>query len=280
VGYRYQAGTATMPVSGTLTVLPAVTVVSVAADPADVGPGESTVVRTVLRNRASVAAGGDLTTIAPEGWSVEPASQGYDLAPGAETTVESTLVAPLTVTEGPAPVTVATGPSDAERAATTVSVRFDNPPPGALDHVDLGDAGSEQTHGLVASAHSGTNIEAGLTRRYTNVTYPGGYFEFDLAIAPGEPFILRSIETYDQAQLKDYDVLVDGVVVHHRSFQRTAGGAGTVSYQVVIDAAHADADGTVRVRFQDSGDGYDPSIADVWSLPSPQPTGSIQDGSF
>ncbi len=81
--------------------------------------------------------------------------------------------------------------------------------------------------------------------------------------------MLRAVETYDRAQLKDYDILVDGVVVHSRSYQRAEGGVGALSYQVLVDRADLTADGKVRVRFQEDAEGrnYDPSIADVWSLP-------------
>ncbi|WP_406104649.1 family 78 glycoside hydrolase catalytic domain [Micromonospora globbae] len=265
-GYRYQGGTATLPVSGTVTTVPAVQIVSATVDPVD--PGATTTVTTVLRNRAGVPVTGKLTTTAPDGWAVAPAA-AYDLAPGAQTTVTTALTAPVAVTEGPAAVTVATGATEAERHPLAVPVRITNPPAGAYDHVDLGDAASERAHGLTASEHSGANTEAGLTRRYTNVTYPGGWFEFDLAVTPGAPFVLRAVETYDQAQLKDYDIVVDGVVAHSRSWQRTAGGAGAVTYQVVVDLPDATRDGVVRVRFRDTGDGYDPSIADVWSAPLP-----------
>ncbi|MGN9777597.1 family 78 glycoside hydrolase catalytic domain [Micromonospora sp. H33] len=268
-GYRHQAGMATVPVAGSLTTAPAVAIVSTAAEPAGVTPGGATTVRTALRNRATVPVTGQLTTVAPDGWSVEPATKAYELAPGAETIVPVVLTAPLSVTEGPTGVTVATGATDAERRTFAVPVRLDNPPAVVLDHVDLGDAASEQAHRLVASTHSGTNVEAGVTRRYTNVSYPGGWFEFDLAVEPGRPFILRAVETYDQAQLKDYEVVVDGALAHSRSYRRTAGGAGTVSYQFVVDLPEATQDGTVRVRFRDTGEGYDPSIADVWSTPVP-----------
>ncbi|MGW3811740.1 hypothetical protein, partial [Micromonospora sp. NPDC005113] len=210
-----------------------------------------------------------LTVIAPDGWRVAPATAGYDLAPGAQTTVSTVLTAPVSVTQGPVEITVATGDTAAERRTLAIPVRFDNPPPGAYDHVDLGDPASEQAHGLTASTYSATSTEAGLTRRYTDTTRPGGWFEFDLAVEPGEPFVLRSIETYDGPQLKDYEVVVDGVVAYSRSWRRTVGGAGTVSYQFVVDLPDATRDGAVRVRFRDTGDGYDPSVADVWATPVP-----------
>ncbi|MER7441480.1 family 78 glycoside hydrolase catalytic domain [Micromonospora avicenniae] len=269
VGYRYRGGTATLPVSGTVTTVPAVQIVSAAAEP--VTPGAATTVSAVLRNRSTAPVAGRLTTVAADGWTVGPAV-GYDLAPGAETTASTAVTAPLSTTEGPVTVTVATGDTEAERLAVPVQVRLTNPPAGAYDHVDLGDAASEQAHRLAASTYSGTSTEAGLTRRYTNVTQPDGWFEFDLAVTPGAPFVLRAVETYDQAQLKDYEVVVDGTAVHTRSWRRTAGGAGTVSYQFVVDLPDATRDGTVRVRFRDTGDGYDPSIADVWSAPLPTGT--------
>ncbi|MFF0365835.1 family 78 glycoside hydrolase catalytic domain [Micromonospora sp. NPDC005087] len=267
--YRHRGGAATLPVAGTVTVAPAVQVVSAVPVPADVAPGAATTVGTVLRNRAAVRVTGQLTVIAPDGWRVAPATAGYDLAPGAQTTVSTVLTAPVSVTQGPVEITVATGDTAAERRTLAIPVRFDNPPPGAYDHVDLGDPASEQAHGLTASTYSATSTEAGLTRRYTDTTRPGGWFEFDLAVEPGEPFVLRSIETYDGPQLKDYEVVVDGVVAYSRSWRRTVGGAGTVSYQFVVDLPDATRDGAVRVRFRDTGDGYDPSVADVWATPVP-----------
>ncbi|MEV4656867.1 family 78 glycoside hydrolase catalytic domain [Micromonospora sp. NPDC049301] len=267
--YRHRGGSATLPVAGTVAVAPAVQIVSAVPAPADVAPGATTTVGTVLRNRAGVRVTGRLTVTAPDGWRVAPATTAYGLDPGAEATVSSVLTAPVSVTQGPVEITVATGDTAAERRTLAVPVRFDNPPSGAYDHVDLGAAASEQAHRLAASTYSATSSEAGLTRRYTDTTRPGGWFEFDLAVAPGEPFVLRAIETYDGPQLKDYEVVVDGVVAHTRSWRRTAGGAGTVSYQFVVDLPDATRDGLVRVRFRDTGDGYDPSIADVWATPVP-----------
>lgn len=267
LSYRYRGGTAMLPIGGSLEVEPAVAIVSAAAQPAEVTPGAVTTLRAVLRNHASVWVTGQLFAGAPDGWLVDPATKPYALPPGGEVTVDIAVTAPVTVTEGVATVELRTGETEPERSTVGVSVRFHNPPAVVLDHVDLGDPASEQAHNLAASSHSGTNVEAGLTRRYTNVSYPGGWFEFDLAVDPGAPFILRAIETYDQAQLKDYEVLVDGQLVHTRHHRRTDGGAGTVTYQFVVDLPEATRDGVVRVRFQDTGDGYDPSIADVWSIP-------------
>jgi alpha-L-rhamnosidase len=165
-------------------------------------------------------------------------------------------------------VTVAVGPTPGERVSTALSVAFDNPPTTVHDHIDLGDAVSERDHDLTASPASGTNVEAGPTRRYTNTTVPGGWLEFELRVPEGKPFVLRSVETYDQAQLKTYDILVDGQRVHERAYQRTDGGAETLTHQFVVDEPELTEDRVVRVRFQDVDGGYGPSIADVWAIPS------------
>jgi alpha-L-rhamnosidase len=269
VGYRRPIGAATLPISATLTITPAVGITGVTPGRDSVAPGDATFVSVTLRNRSTVPARGDLTVTGPSGWSLGPA-QPYDLASGQERTVTVPVTAPLTVTEGAATLTAATGAGAAERATAEVRVVLAVPPSGAVDHADLGDGASEQAHDLKASATSGTNSEAGKTRRYTRQGVAGAYFEFDLAVTPGKPFVLRAVETYNQAQIKDYDILVDGVLVHSRSHQRTAGGEGTVAYQILVDRADLTTDGTVRVRFQEDADGrnYDPSVADVWSVTS------------
>ena len=129
-------------------------------------------------------------------------------------------------------------------------------------------AASEQAHNLTASSSSGTSTEAGLTRRYAGHLTPFSQFQFDLAVTPGQAFVIRAIETYDRAQIKRYKVYVDGTEVLFRTFDH-AGGAGTETYEFVVPASLAAADGTVRIRFENQDDPafYDPSIADVWSRP-------------
>ncbi|MEE6282516.1 family 78 glycoside hydrolase catalytic domain [Georgenia sp. MJ170] len=261
VRYRYQAGGASIPVATDIAVGPAVAVVDVTAEP--VVPGGTTELAVTLRNRGPVDATRALELSAPAGWTVA-AADDVSVPAGQDVEIHLTAAAPLTVTEGGAPLTVAVGDTASERFELDVAVTFSNPPASFTDHIDLGDAASEEAHNLTASPASGTSVEAGLTRRYTNTTVPGGWFEFDLEVPAGEPFVLRSIETYDMAQLKDYTVSIDGEVVHERAHRRSDGGAGTVSYQFVVEPSDATADGVVRVRFQDTGTGYDPSIADVW----------------
>jgi hypothetical protein len=267
VSYRRNGGAATLPIGAAIAVVPAVAIAGVTAGPDSVVPGGTTSVKVVLRNRSSIRAQGTLTVVAPDGWSTGTA-QPYDLAAGQEQAVILPVTAPVTVTAGAVTLTAAT--AEGERADAGVRVVIEVPPSGAVDHVDLGDGASEQAHRLTASAQSGTNTEAGLTRRYTLQGVAGGYFEFDLAVPPGKPFVLRAVETYNQPQIKDYDIRVDGVLIHPRSYRRTATGEGTVTYQVLVDRPDLTADGSVRVRFAEDADGrnYDPSIADVWSVPA------------
>ncbi|WP_328989430.1 family 78 glycoside hydrolase catalytic domain [Kribbella sp. NBC_01245] len=138
---------------------------------------------------------------------------------------------------------------------------------GAIDYVDLGDSSSEGAHGVTAAPSSGTGVEAGRTRRYSGLQVPGSWFEFDLRIQPGQPFVMRLVETYDVAQVKDYEVRINGVVAHRRVNNRSSGGLD--SYQFRVDDPALLTGSTVRVRIQHNAaaSGYDPSLADVWALP-------------
>ncbi len=76
--------------------------------------------------------------------------------------------------------------------------------------------------------------------------------------------MLRAVETYDRAQTKRYKVYVDDREVLLRTFSR--GSGGTETFEFVVPAVAAD---HVRVRFENQDDPafFDPSIADVWTLP-------------
>jgi hypothetical protein len=64
--------------------------------------------------------------------------------------------------------------------------------------------------------------------------------------------------------------MVNGKVVHHRLINHQGGG-GLETFQFLVDDPTLLTGSTVRVRaqFNDTATGYDPSIADVWSLPVP-----------
>ena len=266
VSYRQSWGTATLPVSADVVVSPTLTLDSAAVAPETATAGEEVTVTAVVRNHSARTASGSLTV---SGSGVEsPAPVPYSVPAGSTAEVTATVVVPTTVIAGPLALTASTGATEAEKAAATLGVTLATPPSGAVDHVDVGSAASEQAHRLTASQHSGTTVEAGLTRRYTHSSYPGGWFEMDLAVPAGEAFVLRAVETYDGARRKTYDIVVDGEVVYSHDARRTEGGEGAQTYQVLVDRPDLTADGVVRVRFQDTGADYDPSIADVWSLPA------------
>ncbi|WP_308290241.1 family 78 glycoside hydrolase catalytic domain [Mumia sp. zg.B53] len=265
VSYRQSWGRATLPVSADVVVSPTLTLDSAAVAPQAATAGDEVTVTAVVRNHSTRPASGELTVSGPGVTS--PAPTSYTVPAGATADVPVTVTVPTTVVGGPLTLTASTGATESQKAAATLGVTLTTPPPGAVDHVDVGLSASEQAHGLTASPNSGTNVEAGLTRRYTHSSYPGGWFEMDLDVPAGKAFVLRAVETYDGARRKTYDIVVDGVVVHSHDARRTEGGEGTQTYQVLVDRPDLTADGTVRVRFQDTGADYDPSIADVWSLP-------------
>lgn len=270
VVYRLDGAAVSLPVGGDLDVRSPLVLTDVSAEPSAVAPGDAAIVRAVVRNQANVTANGSVTVSLPDGWHADPV-EGLVIEPSGERAVEVTVAAGHEGTAGPVAATLALQYAGDTVAESTVPLRFDlvTPPDAPTDHVDLGNPASEQEHNLVASPTSGTNVEAGLTRRYTFHGVAGAYFEFDLEVEPDRPFALRAIETYDNPQRKDYEIYVNGALVHERDYQRTATGQGTITFQIVVPAEYASPDGTVRVRFQEDplGANYDPSIADVWSIP-------------
>jgi len=239
--------------------------------PAEARPGSDVTVSARVRNLGKVAVDGTVQIGVPKGWTA-PDPVAVELAAGAEETVSVTVAVPRDAQRARAEHALDVSfVRDGERLATgsgTAVVVIDPSVADALDHIDLGVAASEQAHGLTASSSSGTSSEAGLTRRYAGHLTPFSHFAFDLAVEPGKPFVLRAVETYDRAQTKRYKIYVDGEEVVLRTHRRTA-GAGTETYELVVPAELAAADGTVRVTFENQDDAayYDPSIADVWTRP-------------
>ncbi|MDQ4109728.1 MAG: family 78 glycoside hydrolase catalytic domain [Actinomycetota bacterium] len=265
LSYSRSGGTATLPVGGTLMVGPGVQITATSSAPASVDGGAIATVTTTLHNRSDVTQRGELSLTGPAGWSAEPV--GYEIPAGQDAEVDVEVVVPQTVVAGPVSLTVATGATPAEQSAATVTVGLATPPSESIDHIDLGEATSETAHGLTASERSGTNQEAGLTRRYTHSSYPGGWFEFDAAVPTDRSFVVRIVETFDGARRKTYDVELDGQVAHSVDLTRTSGGQGTMTHQFLVEPSALTADGSVRIRFRDTGVDYDPSVADVWVVP-------------
>ncbi|MFE7224906.1 family 78 glycoside hydrolase catalytic domain [Nocardioides sp. NPDC057577] len=265
LSYSRSGGTATLPLGGTLLVGSGVQITATSSVPASIDGGQTATVTTTLHNRSDVTQRGELSLTGPAGWSAEPV--GYEIPAGQDADIDVAVVVPQTVVGGPVSLTVATGATPAEQAAATVTVGLATPPSDSTDHVDLGEATSETAHGLTASERSGTNQEAGLTRRYTHSSYPGGWFEFDAAVPTDGSFVVRIVETFDGARRKTYDVELDGQVAHSVDLTRTSGGQGTMTHQFLVEPSAQTTDGSVRLRFRDTGADYDPSVADVWVVP-------------
>ncbi len=221
----------------------------------------------------------------PAGWR-SVSSSDVLVAAGAQVMVKVPVVVPLDrVSPESVAADVVVRRAGVTLAQRSVDLALDLPrPPAAadqVDHVDFGDTTSENAHALEKSASSGTNTEAGLTRRYANSGTPGSWFSAEVTVPAGEPFVLRNVETYSGPYTKKYDIYVDGVLVREHVLPRAEGGEGWKVYDfpVTDPAALAEAaDGKVRVRYEyrlgtRASDGFfDPSIADLWVLPLPEDT--------
>jgi alpha-L-rhamnosidase len=251
-------------------VQPAPVRLSAAITPASGEPGTATTVAAVVKNRSTSTVTGRLEVTVPEGWTA-PAAQPVTLAPGTQTTVSARVAVPVEVNAAPAAFTAKFSDARGELASAPIgfAVTESLEPSNAIDYVDLGETASESAHSLTAAPSSATTVESGRTRRYAGMFVPGAWFEFNVGIKAGQPFVLRLVETYDKAQVKDYEVLVNGQVAKHRVI--SSPGAGLQTYQFVVDDPALLTGPTVRVRIQHNAtaSGYDPSIADVWSLPMP-----------
>ncbi len=246
------------------------------------GSDERATLTATVKNASDVAVTGQLAAALPEGWTAPPASDRVSIEPGATKEVVLPLFVANEVVAGDVPVTVAfraDGVALASKDATlTVAMAAPGAQslPGQLDHVDFGDTASENAHGLQKAAASGSAPnEAGLTRRYAHQGFPGSWFSAEVNVTPGQPFMLRTLETYNGPLTKKYNVYVDDLLVRNVSLKRSEGGQGTKTYQVVIEDPAAIAktsDGKVRVKFEypvGNEAFHDPSIADLWVLPVP-----------
>ena len=237
-------------------------------------PGDlasTALVTSVVANTASASISGHIVVVSPTGWQQPIVGPDVVVSPGKNATVTTNAPIPQSVTAESVSLTVTFVSGTTVLATNTdaLPIALLTPPAAFTDHVDFGDATSEAAHNVMASPSSGTSIEAGLTRRYSGVTTPGSYFEFTGSVTAGKPFIFRALETYDQAQIKDYDITVNGTRVATRLYSRTAEGAGTVTYQLLIpDDGTLTSTGKVTIRMTYTGTAghYDPSIADVWLL--------------
>jgi len=259
---------------GPVNLVPSVTV-PVALKPATVSAGPVTAtmadVRLTVVNDGAKPVTGVVTASGPAGWTSRP-SAPITVRPHGRAVGVARLVPGGFEPDGAVPVSAAfvVAGTPVDGATTTVNWSFPTPPTGATDHVDLGDPASEAAHRLTASPTSGTNVEAGLTRRYGGYRVPDAWYEFDLAVTAGKGFVLQGLETYDDnPQRKSYQILVDGQPVATRLNDRPVRRAGTAAYRLHVPARFVHG-GTVRVRLQSRSDPdfADPSLADVWATPA------------
>ena len=236
-------------------------------------PADTAEIEVPLTNAGDRPVRVDVAATLPAGWRSAPSAE-VEVPAGGEATAVVPVALPLDRIGGPAEATLVVRRAGTVLASRerTVELALATPPQAeTVDHVDFGDGASEQAHALEASASSGTNTEAGYTRRYAHSSYPGSWYSVELEVPRDEPFLLRHIETYDGARTKKYDVYVDDVLVRTQVVPRAEGGAGIKVHDILVDdPALLSEDGTVRVRYEypvDASGFYDPSLADVWVLP-------------
>lgn len=246
--------------------------------PAD-GSEERANLKATVKNNGAAAVSGQVMTELPDGWTTPPDSERVTIEPGATKEVTLPLFVGVEAVDGNQPVTVDFVDQGVTLATKGGTLGIDLPTPPtqeALDHVDFGNAASESAHGIMAAPNSGTNVEAGLDRRYAHTNFPGSWFSAEYDVTPGEPFLLRNRETFDGAKTKKYNIYVDDTLVKTYMLKQTVGGQTAKTYQTVIDDPAVLAnDGTVRIKYEfplDASGYYDPSIADSWVLPVPADT--------
>ena len=228
-------------------------------------------VSLTVANTGATPVTGTVVASGPEGWTAKR-SAPVTVAPGGTATGTSLLFPGGFLDDRETPVSAAfvVDGSPVDSVGTTIAPSFPTPPETFTDHVDLGDAASEAAHHLTASSTSGTNVEAGLTRRFGGYRIPDAWYEFDLTVEAGKGFVLQGLETYNaDPQKKSYLVSVNGELVATRLNVRPLRQTGTAAYRLYVPARFVTSS-TVRVRLQSRSDPdyADPSLADVWALPS------------
>jgi hypothetical protein len=237
-------------------------------------PVDHAVLQVPVTNTGDAEVRGHAVATLPGGWK-SVASPRITVPAGQTVLADVPVVAPLDLVGGKVSAGIAFRDAGVTLATTDAMPSFDlaTPPPAdrVVDHVDFGDNASETAHALQASPSSGTNVEAGLTRRYANSGNPGAWYSVQVDVPDGTPFVLRNIETFDGARTKKYHVYVDDTLVKTQLVPRAETGQGTKVYDALIDdpAVLAGDGGSVRIKFEfptDAGGFFDPSIADLWVM--------------
>ena len=256
-----------------LTVASPVVITTATAATTSTGAAEATL---VLTNGGDSGVSGRVELAVPEGWAAAIPSSDVVVPANGTLTVKVPFFVPVSInndtfTVGTSFVRGATV-LDSKNANLAVSVP--RSPGNAIDWIDLGNAAAESTRAIQHSGNSGTNVEAGLDRRYSNATTPGSWFSFTATVPQNQPYVIRATETYDGVATKKYDIKVDGTTVYTR--QNTSKGAGTQTFDA-LNTTKLSATGSVRIemRYTTESGFHDPSIADVWILAAPDNSAPI-----
>ncbi|WP_456695891.1 family 78 glycoside hydrolase catalytic domain [Aeromicrobium sp. P5_D10] len=249
--------------------------------PAD-GSDERADVVVTVKNDSDTAASGQVTVKLPDGWAPAVPSQRVTIPAGESVDVSVPVFVGVETVGGTSPIAVTFVDNGVVQAskdadiAVSLAAPGNTDLPGQLDHVDFGKNASETAHALQTSPSSGTNVEAGLDRRYSHANTPGSWFSAQYSVTPGEPFVIRNLETFDGPKTKKYNIYVNDVLVKDFQLKQTVGGQSAKAYQVLVDDPAVLANnGTVRIKYEfplNAGGYYDPSIADSWVLPAPADT--------
>ena len=101
------------------------------------------------------------------------------------------------------------------------------------------------------------------------------WFDVDVKVPAGTPFVLRVRETFGGPEEKHYSIYVDHIRAKAVVTSRTQTGAGSNVYDVLVDEQwilQDTRDGVMNLMFtRDPGTGGTPSISDVWVLPADDP---------
>ena len=216
----------------------------------------------------------------PAGWRSVP-SAASPIPAGGTATVKVPVVVPLDLVGGPVRSTRdgrsgpgSPWPRPTRRRRSTWPRRRR---PTCVDHVDFGNSASENGARHPGGAQQRHQLGGGPDPSLRQLgQLPGSWYSATVDVPAGQPFILRSIETYDGARTKKYNVYVDDVLVKTQLVPRTESGEGTKVYDALV------ADPACRPTTATSGSSsstrwtrcgfFDPSIADTWVLAVPADT--------
>jgi hypothetical protein len=267
LAYRY--GTHEIHVSSTSRLLTVASPIAISTATAAVTSAGTAEVTVVVANTGSTGVSGRVELDVPEGWAAAIPSSDVTVGANDTATIVVPLFVPATVNEQS--FTIGTsfvrGGTILDERDAALAVALTRSPADPIDWVDLGNPTAEASRAILHSGNSGTNTEAGLTRRYSNATTPGSWFSFTITVPVNQPYVIRATETYDSVATKKYDIKIDGQTVYTR--QNTSKGAGTQTFDALVTTPSATSTVRLEMRYTTEPGFHDPSIADVWTLAAP-----------